>query len=87
MKIINDRYEVIELLARENSFVEYLVSDKHKNRQVKRIRIFDTEMSNHDFIKLMEEHFVELKTVVHENVLSVYEFQAIMTVNSNRVNR
>ena len=87
MKIINDRYEVIELLARENSFVEYLVSDKHKNRQVKRIRIFDTEMSNHDFIKLMEEHFVELKTVVHENVLAVYEFQAIMTVNSNRVNR
>ena len=87
MKIINDRYDVIKLLHRESSFVEYLVSDKEKNKEIKRIRIFDTEMSNYDFIKQMEEQFVELKTVVHENILSVYEFQAIVTVNGNRVNR
>lgn len=87
MKIINDRYDVIKLLHRDSSFVEYLVSDKDKNKEIKRIRIFDTEMSNYDFIKQMEEQFVELKTVVHENLLSVYEFQAIMTVNGNRVNR
>ncbi len=87
MKIINDRYEVSRQLYRDSSYVEYLVSDKEKNQEIKRIRIFDTEISNYDFIKQMEEQFVELKTIVHENLLSVYEFQTILTVNGSRVNR
>lgn len=87
MKTINERYEVIELITRDNSFVEYLVSDKKKNAEIKRIRIFDTELSNYDFIKHMEEVFVEIKTIIHENLLSAYEFQPILTINGNRVNR
>jgi len=87
LKVINDRYDVIKLLHKDSSFIEYLVSDKAKNKEIKRIRIFDTEMSNYDFIKQMEEQFVELKTIIHENLLSNYEFQAILTVNGNRVNR
>ena len=87
MRIINERYEVIQLLTRENSYIEYLVSDKQKNNNIKRIRIFDTEMSNYEFIKQMEAQFVEMKTVVHDHILSDYEFQSILTVNGNRVNR
>lgn len=87
MRIINERYEVIQLLTRENSYIEYLVSDKQKNNNIKRIRIFDTEMSNYDFIKQMEAQFVEMKTVVHDHILSDYEFQSILTVNGNRVTR
>jgi diguanylate cyclase (GGDEF)-like protein len=67
--------------------VEYLVSDKEKNAEIKRIRIFDTELSNYDFIKHMEDVFVEIKTLIHDNLLSAYEFQPILTVNGNRVNR
>ena len=59
MKTINERYEVIKLISRDNSYVEYLVSDKEKNAEIKRIRIFDTELSNYDFIKHMEDVFVE----------------------------
>ena len=87
MKTINERYEVIKLISRDNSYVEYLVSDKEKNAEIKRIRIFDTELSNYDFIKHMEDVFVEIKTLVHEHLLSAYEFQPILTVNGNRVNR
>lgn len=87
MKIINDRYEVIELLHKDNSFIEYLVSDRKKNHAVKRIRIIDTEMSNYDFIRHMEEQFVEISTLVHEHLLCAYEFQAIMTIDGNYINR
>jgi len=87
LKIINNRYEVIGQLYRDSSYVEYLVSDKEKNKEIKRIRIFETEISNFDFIKQMEEQFVEIKTIVHANLLSVFEFQTILTVNGNRVNR
>lgn len=87
MKIINDRYEVVTLLNRESCYIEYLVSDKYKNDLLKRIRIFDTEMSNYDFVRQMEDLFVEIKTLVHENLLAAYEFQTIVSVNGNRVNR
>lgn len=87
MKIINERYEVVKLLSRESCYIEYLVSDIEKNSALKRIRIFDTEMSNYDFVKQMEDLFVEIKTLVHENLLSAYEFQTIISVNGNRVNR
>ena len=87
MKIINNRYEIVRLLDRDNSIVEYLVTDLEKNNALKRIRIFDTEMSNYDFIKQLEASFVDVKTIIHENILSAYEFQPIMTINGNRVNR
>lgn len=87
MKIINDRYEIIKPLSRDNNWIEYLVSDVQKSGMIKRIRIFDIEMSNFDFIINMEEEFVELKNIVHENLLSVYEFQPIYTINGSRINR
>lgn len=74
-------------MDRDNSIVEYLVTDLEKNSDLKRIRIFDTEMSNYDFIKQLEGSFVDVKTIVHENLLSAYEFQPITTINGNRVNR
>ena len=87
MKIINDRYEVVKMISRESCYIEYLVVDTQKNDTLKRIRIFDTEMSNYDFIRQMEDLFVEMKTLVHENLLAAYEFQTIISVNGNRVNR
>lgn len=87
MKIINDRYEVVKMISRESCYIEYLVIDTHKNDTLKRIRIFDTEMSNYDFIRQMEDLFVEMKTLVHEHLLVAYEFQTIISVNGNRMNR
>ena len=68
MKIINNRYEIVRLLDRDNSIVEYLVTDLEKNNALKRIRIFDTEMSNYDFIKQLEASFVDVKTIIHEKI-------------------
>lgn len=87
MRIINERYEILEALSRDSSIAEYLVADLQHSGQIKRIRIFDPEMSSYDFIKMMESQFVDLKTVIHENLLSVYEFQPIMTINGSRINR
>ena len=58
MKTINDRYEIIEPLSRGNNEVEYLVIDREKNNQIKRMKIFDVEMSNSPLVKKMEEDFV-----------------------------
>ena len=87
LRIINERYEILEALSRDSSIAEYLVADNLRGGLIKRVRIFDPEMSNYDFIKVMESQFVDLKTVVHENLLSVYEFQPIMTINGSRINR
>lgn len=87
MKTINDRYEVVRLLSRGNNEIEYLVVDLDKNKQQKRMRIFDAEMSNSQFVKNMEEEFIVLKNMSHENILTVYEFQTIRTINSSPVSR
>lgn len=77
----------METLSRESSVVEYLVEDTKKNHQVKRIRIFDTEISNYEFVKSMEENFVDISTCVHDNILTAYEFKPIYTINGSRVTR
>ena len=87
MKVLNNRYHVLETLSRESSVVEYLVEDTKKNHQIKRIRIFDTEISNYEFMKSMEGNFVEISTYIHENVLTAYEFKPIYTINGSRVTR
>lgn len=87
MKIINNRYHVLETLSRESSVVEYLVEDTKKNHQIKRIRIFDTEISNYEFMKSMEENFVDISTYIHDNLLTAYEFKPIYTINGSRVTR
>ncbi|MBM7562395.1 diguanylate cyclase [Fusibacter tunisiensis] len=89
MKIINDRYEILEALTKENNWIEYLVKDtKHSTKEaIKRIRIFDTEMSNFDFIQRMETEFIDLKNIEHENLLSLFEFQPIYSINGSRISR
>ncbi len=87
MKTINDRYLILKTLSKDSSMVEYLVEDEYKNGQIKRLRIFDTEMSNYDFIKRMENQFVEVSTLYHENLLTAYEFQPIDLINNSNVNR
>lgn len=87
MKTINDRYEIVNLLSRGSNEVEYLVIDQEKSNQLKRMRIFDAEMSNSQFVKNMEEDFILLKNMIHENLLSVYEFQTIKTINGSPVSR
>ncbi|WP_323985057.1 diguanylate cyclase [Fusibacter ferrireducens] len=85
--MINDRYHVLETLTRESSVVEYLVEDIKKNHQIKRIRIFDTEISNYEFVKSMEKNFIDISTCVHDNILTAYEFKPIYTINGSRVTR
>lgn len=87
MKTINDRYEIVNLLSRGGNEVEYLVVDQEKNNLLKRMRIFDAEMSNSQFVKNMEEEFIVLKNMTHENLLSVYEFQTIKTINGSPISR
>ncbi|GAU77378.1 diguanylate cyclase [Fusibacter sp. 3D3] len=87
MKVINNRYHVLETLSRESSVVEYLVEDTKKNHQIKRIRIFDTEISNYEFMKSMEENFVDISTYIHDQILTAYEFKPIYTINGSKVTR
>lgn len=86
MKTINDRYEIIESLSKEANWIEYLVKDTQDDG-VKRIRIFDTEMSNYEFIAKMETEFINLKNIVHENLLALKEFQPIYSINGSRISR
>lgn len=86
MKTINDRYEIIESLSKEANWIEYLVKDNNDD-SVKRIRIFDTEMSNYEFIAKMENEFINLKNIIHENILYLKEFQPIFSINGSKINR
>lgn len=87
MKKINDRFLIEDTLYKENNMVEYLVIDTLKNGLRKRLRVFDTELSNYEFIKNFEQHFISVSSIYHENILSAYEFQTISAINGSRVNR
>ena len=87
LKIINDRYLIEDTLYKENNMVEYLVKDTKKNGIKKRLRVFDTELSNYEFIKNFEQHFISVSSIFHENILCSYEFQTINIINGGRINR
>lgn len=87
MKVINNRYRIIDTISRENNTIEYLVVDLKKNEMVKRLKIFDTEISNIDFVKSFEMHFLEVSRLYHENLLCSYEFQTISEINGSSVNK
>lgn len=87
MKTINERYEVIESLSRDSGSVEYLVADRKNDHRVMRLRIFDTDLSNQDRLRELEEKFISLKNIAHENLLAAYTFRPIFSINGSSVNR
>jgi len=87
LKVINNRYRIVDTILKESNTIEYLVVDLKENKMIKRLKIFDTEMSNIDFVKNFEMHFLEVSRLYHENLLSSYEFETISEINGNSVNR
>lgn len=87
MKLINDRYEVLETLGHENSISEYMVRDRKRGNRIKRIRLFDMEISNYPFVDALQHRFVQIKSIEHVNLVPSYEFHRLISINGTRVSR
>lgn len=87
MELINDRYEVVEVIHNDLGLLEYLVRDRHNWGILKRMRVFDVEMSNVRLLKQFESTFVDLKNHRHENILNLYEFSPLLTYDGSKIVR
>lgn len=87
MKSINNRYEIIDIISSEPSQVEYLVRDHLLENKIKRMKVFDAELSNVEFVKKFETEFVELKNRRHKGLIELYEFAALNTMGDTKVSR
>jgi len=87
LKIFNDRYIISKTLFREANTSEYIVKDTFEDNCTKRLKIFDAEMSNYDFIHRLQSNFVSIASIIHPNILRSFEFQTIQKINENHVTR
>ncbi|MDO4799535.1 MAG: diguanylate cyclase [Bacillota bacterium] len=87
MKNINNRYEIVETISSESNTIEYLVLDHLYGGKAKRMCVFEPELSNVDFVKDFERHFIDLKSIQHEGLVNLFEFAPLQTVDNTQVSR
>lgn len=87
MKNINERYEIIKIISTQSNQVEYLVKDQLYGGMLKRMKVFDSELSNVEFVKKFERGFIELKNHEHEGIFNLHEFSALTFMEGTKISR
>lgn len=77
LRIINDRYQIVEILSEEFNSTECLVRDLHNWGMLKVMRIFDADILSASFLKYFESSFVDIKNHKHPNIVNLYEFSPV----------
>ena len=79
MKLINNRYRIINMLKDSNEET-YIVEDLRNKGERQILRIIDNEKNN-NVISYFTDNFVEFEQIRHKNLLNSYEFDIIETIN------
>jgi len=86
MKIINNRYHVIENVLTDTFGDILLVEDKTRKR-ICYMRLFLVEFSQSDLIKHFKSQFVHYSTMSHPNLVADYKFDIIKTIDDKKSTR
>lgn len=79
MKLINNRYRIINMLKDSNEET-YIVEDLRNKGERQILRIIDNEKNN-NIVSYFTDNFVELEQIRHKNLLNSYKFDIIETIN------
>ncbi|AKL94902.1 diguanylate cyclase [Clostridium aceticum] len=79
MELINNRYKIIEPL--EKSQKQYVAIDLFKGEQKILLYIIDDNRLNRGFINYCINYFHEISSLTHPNILSIYHFDIIETID------
>ncbi|AOY76645.1 diguanylate cyclase [Clostridium formicaceticum] len=79
MELINNRYKIIQSL--ETNQKQYVAIDLFKGEQKVFLYIVDDIKLNKEFINYCITYFYEISSLIHPNILSVYHFNIIETID------
>ncbi|SCY04753.1 diguanylate cyclase [Alkaliphilus peptidifermentans] len=86
MELINNRYRIEDIKEQESLYSKYIVQDLlQKNKKVILYIINHTQYSN-EFITFCNNNFYELTSIQHPNLLQVYNYGIIETIDDKRIN-
>ena len=81
MKLINNRYEIIDILESDMYGNVYHVLDLQSENCPLRLKLLSLEMSDTEVVKYFKMNFINLVTIVHEHLLSNYEFEIVTSID------
>ncbi|KAB3532876.1 diguanylate cyclase [Alkaliphilus pronyensis] len=86
MELINNRYRVEEIKEQENLYSKYVVLDLlQKNKRLLLYVINNTQYSS-EFLSFCNEEFYQITSMQHPNLLQVYNYGIIETIDDKQIN-
>lgn len=86
MELINNRYRILKYLAQNRIFTSYLVNDINTNHKAMQINILNGEYTDQNLLSFLSENFIKLCNIYHPNIIKLFNFGVIRTLDNNTVN-
>jgi len=86
MKLINNRYRIMECLESDSNYCKYIVNDLIKRNEVVYLYTINDSDVTKPFIDFCIDKFYSIAPINHPNILSVYTFGLIEHVDDKPVN-
>lgn len=85
MKIINNRYKLLDKYNKDIYGTTYIAVDMLKNNEKVFLKIFNIEFSDSHFIECLIDNFIEIQSVNHEYILRNKSLDIINTIDNKEV--
>ncbi len=85
MKLINDRYKLINIVDRDDFGVTYVASDFFKDNEKILLKILHKELSKSNLINDFIDEFKTIVSIKHKYILSNNNFDIIKKVNTTEI--
>lgn len=82
MKVINERYKIIDTVERDDTGITYVVEDLFQDNKTVLLKIFPSEMSKSKVVKYFIDNFKNISGIKHKYILSNERFDIIDKIDN-----
>lgn len=86
LEIINNRYRIVRCIKQNRVVSSYVVNDIIKNYDTVQLNILNSEYIQKELIEFYIKEFISLTNLECENIISVYDFALVNTIDNKKLN-
>ena len=87
MNLINNRYRIVRSLTQNRLLSSYLVSDAMNNHEILQLNIINSEFFFRNSTDFFIEEFITLASIDNINIIKVFKFGLIYSIDNKRLNK